>query len=666
MRATTFSLGPALTVLLVAVAAWAAPPSPGSARSRLDGGLLKVLDHHSPLEAAAGRGFRVRDGRIQVSIVAEAAGTADLRRWLEQRGARHVSGRAERLQASVDIDTLSALQDQSGVVWVRRPLYAEVPGVPEEAGATRATAEVISEGVAAMNAPTWHGAGITGQAVRVGIIDTGFGGYLELAGGELPPAHSMHLRTFGDTELDPSVYHGTAMAEIIHDVAPAAELYLAIIATDIDFAEAIDWFSTSGVTVASMSLGWYFSGAGDGTGVAEDLIAESVSRHDLLWALPAGNHRDEHWQGPSVDQDGDGWIEFAGGKEILMLVGEDGQPEHFGPSDGFPLRAYLRWNDWTAVDQDYRVCLFRIVGSTRVAAACSDDTQDGGAGQQPCDYARYDPPLASGIYGVGVSRNGVTGMHDLDLHTPWLPRAHLEGFVGTSSLTDPGASPDGITTGAVDHRPPMEVLDYSALGPTKGPGGTQQGGRIAPDIGAYSGVSNSRGQYQATGTSSAVPHVAGAAALIRGARPEWSNLEVRRMLAHRAVDIGVPGQDMSSGAGRLYLGTPLPPADQCAATLTSHDMIFPPDGGSGEVVVSVATPCPWFAAASTEWIHMDEADAGSGSDTVTYTVDANPSCVPRQGCVLVAGARVTIAQQGLEPARCPRRAAGRVSPNGGR
>ncbi len=662
MRVLNTCVGLITMLLLVAEAGSSGLPLGSDREARLDGSLLRALESVEPLEAAAAAGYRVRNRQLQVVIVAESTATNTLRQWLEKRGASHVSSTGSLIQASVDEQTLSALQTQPGVVWVRRPVYAEVPVEPTGPTVKKATVEVTTEGLAAMNGPAWIAAGFTGRGVKVGIIDIGFGGYLERAGGELPRASMIHLRAFGDTYLDSSVIHGTAMAEIIHDIAPDAELFLAMIGTDLDFVQAVDWMTGQGVKVVSMSLGWYFSGPGDGTGDAESVIARQVIDHDVLWALPAGNHRDEHWQGTSIDEDGDGWIEFSAGKEILMLVGEEsGVPEYFSPADEFPLRAYIRWNDWTMVDQDYRVCVFRMVGSNRIEAACSDETQNGGAGQEPCDYARYEN-MVGGYYGVGISRVGVTGVHDIDLHTPWIPRTAIEDAVGTSSLTDPGDSHHGITTGAVDHRWPYLVPDYSAQGPTKGPGGTHEGGMMAPDLTAYSPVSNSRGHYRVAGTSAAVPHVAGAAAVIRGARPSWSNLEVRRLLEQRAADVGAPGWDTSGGSGRLFLGDPILSASQCAASVSSGGGTFLAEGDSGTAVVTVAIGCPWFADSPTQWIHVVEDGAGSGNGTISYTLDANPTREIREGVLLAAGSRIAIVQAGLDPRPGPRRPSGRVYP----
>jgi subtilisin family serine protease len=62
------------------------------------------------------------------------------------------------------------------------------------------------------------------------------------------------------------------------------------------------------------------------------------------------------------------------------------------------------------------------------------------------------------------------------------------------------------------------------------------------------------------GTSSAAPHVAGAAALIREAFPHFTPADIGQFLRERALDLGPTGPDNDFGAGRLNLN----PAEESA------------------------------------------------------------------------------------------------------
>ncbi|MBS7456762.1 S8 family serine peptidase [Coralloluteibacterium stylophorae] len=56
-----------------------------------------------------------------------------------------------------------------------------------------------------------------------------------------------------------------------------------------------------------------------------------------------------------------------------------------------------------------------------------------------------------------------------------------------------------------------------------------------------------------SGTSMATPHVAGAAAVLMSANPEWTNYQVRRALEQTAEDLGEPGRDDQFGHGLIDL-----------------------------------------------------------------------------------------------------------------
>ncbi len=82
---------------------------------------------------------------------------------------------------------------------------------------------------------------------------------------------------------------------------------------------------------------------------------------------------------------------------------------------------------------------------------------------------------------------------------------------------------------------------------------------IAPGVGITSTLSTSSTAYglfplSGSGTSFAAPHVAGAAALVRALRPDWTPEEIRNLLRETAYDPDEPGFDPLTGWGRLDAG----------------------------------------------------------------------------------------------------------------
>ncbi len=496
-------------------------------------------------EAARAAGLPLEGGRVQVHLVIAEGAREAVSKAIEQAGGV-VTGQTEggrRLQAWLPVGALAPLAAREDVYMIRQATFAE----PLEGAFT-------SEGVAASGAEAWHAEGWLGQGVRIGIIDVGFQGYQSLLGSELPA--SVVAKNFvdgqTDAQVDGTTPHGTACAEIVHDMAPGAALYLAKILTDVDLAEAVAWLKdVQHVRIISTSLGFFNLSPGDGTGPLADL-ARSAEQAGILWVTAAGNYRETHWGGPWLDQDGDLKLEFGPNLETnrIQIAGT-----YYLPG-GTHLRAYLRWSDWTTANQDYDLFIFRWTGSywdSEHPIASSTNPQTGAPGQTPTEYAEgwtYGVPTE---YAVVIQRYNASRAVQFELFVPDADR--LQSSVYARSLANLADAPSALTVGAVWRSAPYGQEPYSSEGPTNGPGGSASGGFPKPDLAAYDAVSTlSWGEF--AGTSASTPHVAGAAAIVMSAYPTWSAAQIRAFLEGRAVDMGSPGRDTQYGYGRLYLGAP--------------------------------------------------------------------------------------------------------------
>ncbi len=538
-----------------------APPPTKSARvSRIpaaDSGLNGFLAGEFTLRDLENLGYRTRNGLIQVVVEVEPGFRQAVADELVALGARNISKVRNFVQAELPFDALATAAATPNVRWIRKPLYAARPK-PDSSPATKGLKlDQTTEALATMNAAAWHAAGHTGGGVKVGIIDLEFGGFELLLGSALPPASRVHHRGFGWTVLDPAKTHGTACAEIIHDIAPNAELYFAQIETATDLLDAIDWLASNGVDVVSKSMAWFGVGPGDGTGPIHDAISQNVQSNDAVWAVAAGNHRQEHWQSSTTDSDADGWIDFAGpDSEINYFKDSGGNLAWFEPGD--TIDPVLWWNDWNRPNNDYDLFLFRRTGQgdevERMAG--SENDQSGNSNQYPVESLSYEIDVA-GEYGIAVFMPNVSGSNDLEIIARNSRGAALSQVVEKGSITQPADSPDVISVAAGYFTSPYETHYYSGMGPNNGPGGGFTGGSVEPDIMAYAGVSTaSKGPGAFYGTSAATPHVAGAAALVRSAKPTWTRTDVRTYLLSNAADLGLAGKDNTYGRGRLVLGAP--------------------------------------------------------------------------------------------------------------
>jgi serine protease len=74
---------------------------------------------------------------------------------------------------------------------------------------------------------------------------------------------------------------------------------------------------------------------------------------------------------------------------------------------------------------------------------------------------------------------------------------------------------------------------------------------IPPGLAGMTDDPSTPGYGLGTGTSMAAPHVAGLAALLVAAHPEWTPAEVEARMEETAADLGRPGPDARFGAGRI-------------------------------------------------------------------------------------------------------------------
>jgi len=237
------------------------------------------------------------------------------------------------LQMTVPVANLAALVNSPDVIRVRLPWRA-----------TEATI-VVGEGVSRINADDWQASGYTGAGIKVGILDGGFQGYAGLLGQELPA--TVHTSWSEGVGVQGTSIHGTACAEVVYDIVPAAEFYFAQFATEVEMGNAVDWLKSKGVDIISCSMGFNLGGPGDGTGIVNDIVADARSS-GITWVQAAGNNALSHWMGPFSDN-GFGWHQFSGSSDWNAIAAFTG--DH--------ITLELKWDDpWGTSGNNYDLLLF--------------------------------------------------------------------------------------------------------------------------------------------------------------------------------------------------------------------------------------------------------------------------------------------------------------------
>jgi len=401
---------------------------------------------------------------------------------------------------------------------------------------------VVSEGVQVSGAATWHVEGYEGQGGRVAVIDVEFGGLTAaLAAGEVDRV--IFSRDYTGEGLEAGGVHGTACAEIVHDMAPGAELLLMKIANEVQLSNAVDDAIAYGANVITCSLGWFNTNFYDGTGTIAQIVSSAV-QSGILWVNAAGNCADGgHWEGAWQDANANGWLDYTPWDEV----------NDFYLGGGQSIILWLTWDAWSGSDQDYDLYLVDEWGNT---VASSQNWQTGA--QEPVESIYYTAPVAAGTY-YGIKIAGYDAPEHPRMELFCIPYGlPLEYTVAESSIAAPANASFVFSVGAIDQRDwetgPQET--FSSQGPTNS---SQHATSITkPDICGPDGVSGSSygsvfGGGGFWGTSASSPHVAGAAALVWSAHPSWSAANIRGWLEENAVDMGPVGKDNLYGHGRLHL-----------------------------------------------------------------------------------------------------------------
>jgi len=383
---------------------------------------------------------------------------------------------------------------------------------------------LTSEGLSYLSAEVAHAGGLTGSGIKVAVIDGGFD--------TTSPEISDNVREFRNLRSDgrnPS-QHGTAVSEIIVDVAPNAELYLYAISTSGDFLQAVDLAVSQGAKIISISLGFIGVLPHDGTSAVSRKLDDARSK-GVLPIVAAGNSATRHWRGEFRDSNSNGWHNFEGSSERITLS--------HGTSS---FCTVLIWDNWPVSNQDYDLYLFD--GTTAVANSTTLQTGT----QPPGEHFCFTPPagaLQSGKkYELAIRNKTATRNVIFDL---FVYSASLSKPVAAHSIEVPADARGAVAVGAIHwesgKRPSSIIESYSSQGPT-------MDGRTKPDVVAPSCVSTTAyGTSGFCGTSAAAPHAAGVAALLLSGNPSLTADDLQILLEKGAADLGPSGKDDMFGSG---------------------------------------------------------------------------------------------------------------------
>ncbi len=501
------------------------------------------------------RGARFRaDGRVQVYVRTRAGDSA----------AEHTARVAEEIAEGcgevefIDSDRgiVQAWLEPGRIERIAALKYVtaiNLPGYPiAQTGTHR------SQGDALMNveAARVH-LGADGSGIVVGVISDGVSSLAEAtASGDLPAPPLLNVLQAGSGD------EGTAMLEIVHDLAPGAGLAFYGPGTSLDMAAAIRALAQAGARVIVDDLVFLDEPVfEDGliAGAVADALADGVSYHSS-----AGNQARGHYEGDYVAANVTladvGSIEAhdfgAGDTDVDILIAP------FGTTF-----IILQWDDrWGASANDYDLLIFDesltdLLGSSADLQTGSEDSREG----LVLTNNGADPLIVKALV-----QRFAGEVRRLEIHT-FVSGRIVDHNVSRGALFGHAAVPGAMAVAAINSGDDGldDLAVYSSPGPSELRFPTTQI-RQKPDIAAIDGVTVSgAGGFPSPffGTSAAAPHTAAIAALLLEAGAA-DGARVYQCLTASALDRGASGDDFSFGAG---LADGLFAADVCFRSVACGD-----------------------------------------------------------------------------------------------
>lgn len=443
-----------------------------------------------------------------------------------------------------------------------------------------ATGRVDSEGDTTHRAKLARSAfRVNGTGAKIGVLSDGVKSLAtSQASGDLGPVTVLPGQA-GPADGD----EGTAMLEIVHDLAPGAQLYFATAwNSEASFAQNIRNLRSAGANIIIDDVQYYDESPFQDGPVAR--AVNDVTASGALYFSSAGNegNLDDRtsgvWEGDFAPSTTSGPLGIFADFDPTAAV------QIYNPVALIPSShpATLHWADpYGGSANDYDLYLFdaakNIIGVSNNYQTGTQDpyeqlvvpgSQNGGTAGRSIGVARFSGQarfmhlslnrgrFASSGTLTAYATAGQTSGHNAAVNafsvaaTP-AARAHSPG--------EPvGPYPNPFTRSNVSETftsdGPRRMF-YAADGTPYTPGNfTSSGGivRRKPDITAADGVATTvskPGLNPFFGTSAAAPHAAAIAALLLNARPGITPAQVRTRLTSTAIDIEKAGWDRDTGAG---------------------------------------------------------------------------------------------------------------------
>jgi hypothetical protein len=547
-----------------------------------------------------GPGSLVRDGGRVLVTARVAGGVGPAIAGLRQAGARIISAGAGTETATLSVvpsrlPELAAVPGVSAVWQVRAPV-SFTPEGQCEGGAT------ISEGLSQLQVDQARSAfDLRGKGQTIGVLSDSYDSAEadptaatdDVLSGDLPgPAgtcsgQQLPVDVLAEGPPDGSD-EGRAMLQIVHDLAPHANLAFATaFESEESFAENIEALARpaseggAGAGVIVDDVAWFEEPFFQDGPIA--VAVNNVVDAGVTYLSAAGNdnlfdssgNRIASWEAPAFRNSGACPAAVSSGSQCMDFDPGPGSDDTFGitvePHETLILD--LQWAEpWNGVGTNLDAYLLSG-GGAKVLAKSTEANISGT--QRPVEIVSWENSSA-GSQTVQLAINRRLGasprlkfvllQNGGGVSATEYPKSSGGDVVGPAVFGHAGAA-SAIAVAAVPYSDSTRIERYSSrgpvthlFGPVEGPGPAAALGApeviakpdlAATDCGATTFFAFPQaGKWRFCGTSAAAPHAAAVAALVRQAKPTLPAQQVRNALEETAAPVGGFPAD-AAGAGRV-------------------------------------------------------------------------------------------------------------------
>ncbi len=480
-------------------------------------------------------------GNIEIELTATGINSEKMRQ-LEANGMKVVRTLPEYgiVEGSVpygQVENIAGLDFVKGITTPSYPWYH--------------TGAVNSEGDAATRAAEARTSfGVSGSGQKVGVMSDGVSHLANVvATGDLPASPAVDVLKAGSGD------EGTAMLEIIHDLAPQAPLAFYGPTSSTDMVNGIRALKNAGSKIIVDDITFLNEPKFEDGPIA--LEARAFYDSGGVYVTSAGNSAQRHYSGNYTRKAG----------PVSAPRGSYPYYHNYNPagsdmgnslyiSDGDSLTTVFQWNNrWGYANDDFDIFLIASINSTAYIVASSTFVQDGN--DAPYESLTWTNNRGAEVYAyiMVLEYRLASDPASMVLDYTVYSGPDMQYIVPEGSVVGHEAVSEVLSTATSNAATPDTIAPYSSRGPGKVYFPSYEE-RQTPNITGIDGVSNKTGQlgYFSSpfyGTSAAAPHLAAIAALVWQAKPTLTSSGVRSAILNTALDRSTTGWDTTWGFGRV-------------------------------------------------------------------------------------------------------------------